>query len=63
MGFDFKVLLYVLLNDECFEVLNVNFKNLKLWLEKILNNVSGVCIYVEEGIFENEKLEEMYRII
>lgn len=63
MGFDFKVLLYVLLNDECFEVLNVNFKNFKLWLEKILNNVSGVCIYVEEGIFENEKLEEMYRII
>lgn len=61
-GLDSKVLSHVLSNDECLEALNVNLKNLKLRLEKISNNVSGVRIHVEEGTLENEKLEEMYRI-
>lgn len=62
VGLDSKVLSHVLSNDECLEALNVNLKNLKLRLEKIPNNVSGVSIHVKEGTLENENLEEMYRI-
>lgn len=63
MCLDFEFLLYVLLDNICFVVLNIYFENLKINLERILNNVSVVRVVFKEKIFGIEELEEIYKNI
>lgn len=63
MCLDFEFLLYVLLDNKCFVVLNIYFENLKINLERILDNVSVVRVVFKEKIFGIEELEEIYKNI
>lgn len=63
MCLDFEFLLYVLLDNICFVVLNIYFENLKINLERILNNVSVVRVVFKEKIFGIEELKEIYKNI
>lgn len=63
MCLDFEFLLYVLLDNKCFVVFNIYFENLKINLERILDNVSVVRVVFKEKIFGIEELEEIYKNI